>query len=897
VSAAVAELRATLASALSQLAVLESTHIASSSSSSSPSSSSPPSTSIAELSVSRVDLSLQRTPHALFARPFAPSLCAVLAHVTQLSVRHNALTSASVAAIVAAAPHVAVLDVTHNALDSLSPLDRLPLTVLRASHNPLLSPWSLAAVSRLETLALAHCALKGAAVSPAFCGAAVRLRSLDLSANEFDALPSAVSALQTLELLDLSRNRLAELPASLDQCTSLVSISVAHNQLRALPRALATHAELQRRSIRVLLAELPFLHSLAVDGNPLSGASDDNAPRTTDVASLITAAPLPLKSSSGSGVALTAAASAVAAEAKKPAKPIELDPRSAFLPSIDFEVEPFSSMYSEPSKAVIEELSTDTYDYIQFYFNKDHYNFYSTDGKLGPVVVSIRKVLESALAICGGDDTAPVPPGSIGYYRALVRSRKGVERFFIPNTLVDPALIEEALPAAGNVPTGSNGSGNSGSNSSNVTPTLSRESSFTTEQLPRAKSGKKINAKKALEKAESDVGGGGSSGGGSGGGGGGGGSGSGAVSSLLKPSKPLSGAMLTRGLQDLASPLLNDSTFTKVKKADFEKRLVEYENSLIMRGYKFGVLYAAPGQTTEAEILSNRHGSPAFDEFLAFLGNKIQLKGWKKYAGGLDTKSGSTGESAVYTKYAGLEFLFHVANMLPYKEGDEQQLERKRHIGNDVVVIVFQEGDAKLKPDFIRSVFNHIIIIVRPVKLTEEQLQTTIVQPATMPGHQHEPPLNDALLYAEEQQSKATQEAREAIRVRRVTSSDVTVIADASTASSLSGAPSDDGAASADTSPSASLSSSAKQKKKSFRARVIEGKVFYELHVASKLGVGLHRPHLPNPSIFEKGPYFRDFLLTKLINTERSAYKAPGFRTAIERTRRTLLEDLIASVK
>jgi hypothetical protein len=32
-------------------------------------------------------------------------------------------------------------------------------------------------------------------------------------------------------------------------------------------------------------------------------------------------------------------------------------------------------------------------------------------------------------------------------------------------------------------------------------------------------------------------------------------------------------------------------------------------------------------------------GSPNFEEFLTFLGEKIQLKGWNGYAGELDTQS------------------------------------------------------------------------------------------------------------------------------------------------------------------------------------------------------------------------------------------------------------------
>ena len=36
--------------------------------------------------------------------------------------------------------------------------------------------------------------------------------------------------------------------------------------------------------------------------------------------------------------------------------------------------------------------------------------------------------------------------------------------------------------------------------------------------------------------------------------------------------------------------------------------------------------------------------------------------------------------------------MFHVAGFLPYYQHDQQQVERKRHIGNDVVVLVFKEN-------------------------------------------------------------------------------------------------------------------------------------------------------------------------------------------------------------
>jgi hypothetical protein len=58
--------------------------------------------------------------------------------------------------------------------------------------------------------------------------------------------------------------------------------------------------------------------------------------------------------------------------------------------------------------------------------------------------------------------------------------------------------------------------------------------------------------------------------------------------------------------------------------------------------------------------------------------------------------------------------MFHVSTLLPYSVNDKQQLTRKRHIGNDLVTIIFQEpGALPFSPKTIRSHYQHIFIIVR----------------------------------------------------------------------------------------------------------------------------------------------------------------------------------------
>ncbi|KAJ7425270.1 hypothetical protein BTVI_03672 [Pitangus sulphuratus] len=146
----------------------------------------------------------------------------------------------------------------------------------------------------------------------------------------------------------------------------------------------------------------------------------------------------------------------------------------------------------------------------------------------------------------------------------------------------------------------------------------------------------------------------------------------------------------------------------------FEKSPREIFHPEIQKGsvnFKFGVLYAKDGQLTDDEMFSNETGSESFQRFLHLLGDTITLKGWTGYRGGLDTKNDTTGTCSIYTIFQGHEIMFHVSTMLPYSRENKQQVERKRHIGNDIVTIVFQEGEESspaFKPSMIRSHFTLI---------------------------------------------------------------------------------------------------------------------------------------------------------------------------------------------
>ncbi|XP_039250211.2 uncharacterized protein LOC120327908 isoform X7 [Styela clava] len=143
--------------------------------------------------------------------------------------------------------------------------------------------------------------------------------------------------------------------------------------------------------------------------------------------------------------------------------------------------------------------------------------------------------------------------------------------------------------------------------------------------------------------------------------------------------------------------------------------ILQFDEHSVNSANKFGILYQKPNQAKEEEVFGNQEESPAFKEFLEFIGEIVDLQGFKGFRGGLDVQHGHTGDTSVYGKYADKEVMFHVSTMLPYIEGDRQQLQRKRHIGNDIVAIVFQDGETPFVPNMITSHFLHAYIIIQAI--------------------------------------------------------------------------------------------------------------------------------------------------------------------------------------
>ncbi|XP_048648772.1 rap1 GTPase-activating protein 2 isoform X1 [Marmota marmota marmota] len=255
---------------------------------------------------------------------------------------------------------------------------------------------------------------------------------------------------------------------------------------------------------------------------------------------------------------------------------------------------------------------------------------------------------------------------------------------------------------------------------------------------------------------------------------------------------PLAGLSKLPSVPQIAKAFCDDAVGLKFNPVLYPKAsqmIVSYDEHDVNNTFKFGVIYQKARQTLEEELFGNNEESPAFKEFLDLLGDTITLQDFKGFRGGLDVTHGQTGVESVYTTFRDREIMFHVSTKLPFTEGDAQQLQRKRHIGNDIVAIIFQEENTPFVPDMIASNFLHAYIVVQ----------------VESPGTE---------------------------------------------------------------TPS------------------------YKVSVTAREDVPAFGPPLPSPPVFQKGPEFREFLLTKLTNAENACCKSDKFAKLEDRTRAALLDNL-----
>ncbi|XP_078133873.1 tuberin isoform X2 [Sander vitreus] len=134
--------------------------------------------------------------------------------------------------------------------------------------------------------------------------------------------------------------------------------------------------------------------------------------------------------------------------------------------------------------------------------------------------------------------------------------------------------------------------------------------------------------------------------------------------------------------------------------------------------HKIGVVFVGAGQVNnEVAILSNEYGSNRYAAFLTGLGKLIHLKDCDPdqiFLGGLD-QYGDDGEFTYCWHDDIMQAIFHIATLMPNKESDKGCCNKKRHIGNDFVMVVYNDSGEEYNLGTIKGQFNFVEVIIKPL--------------------------------------------------------------------------------------------------------------------------------------------------------------------------------------
>ncbi|KAM6972242.1 LOW QUALITY PROTEIN: tuberin [Aplochiton taeniatus] len=134
--------------------------------------------------------------------------------------------------------------------------------------------------------------------------------------------------------------------------------------------------------------------------------------------------------------------------------------------------------------------------------------------------------------------------------------------------------------------------------------------------------------------------------------------------------------------------------------------------------HKIGVVFVGAGQVSnEVSILSNEYGSNRYAAFLTGLGRLIHLKDCDPdqiFLGGLD-RHGDDGEFTYCWHDDIMQAIFHIATLMPNRESDKGCCNKKRHIGNDFVMVVYNDSAEDYKLGTIKGQFNFVEVIIKPL--------------------------------------------------------------------------------------------------------------------------------------------------------------------------------------
>ncbi|OCT55024.1 hypothetical protein CLCR_02714 [Cladophialophora carrionii] len=160
-----------------------------------------------------------------------------------------------------------------------------------------------------------------------------------------------------------------------------------------------------------------------------------------------------------------------------------------------------------------------------------------------------------------------------------------------------------------------------------------------------------------------------------------------------------------------------------------QRALEGFDRIPTVTSHKFGVLFIDEGQTDESEYLPNTGGSADFERLLEGLGYVVSLEPPLQFKPqGLEYPR--DGEHTIAWRDRVEEIIYFVPTMMPNDvEEDPQCINKKAHVGNCHVNIIFNRSGLDWDMNNLKSQLNYVNIVIRPACRSRE-----VKDPDFLPG-------------------------------------------------------------------------------------------------------------------------------------------------------------------
>ncbi|KAF2229373.1 hypothetical protein EV356DRAFT_389175 [Viridothelium virens] len=168
-------------------------------------------------------------------------------------------------------------------------------------------------------------------------------------------------------------------------------------------------------------------------------------------------------------------------------------------------------------------------------------------------------------------------------------------------------------------------------------------------------------------------------------------------------------SMLSHGSTAGQPILLQDEEY-------INRALSTFDRIPALDSHKIGVIYMDVGQTAERDILANTGGAADYNAFLNGLGTLTRLRGSTLNMHGLDRSTDTDGIYTYCWRDRVTEIIYHVTTLMPnYPLDDPRHYQKKMHVGNDFVNIIWNASGRRFHPEStIPSQLTTVYIVITP---------------------------------------------------------------------------------------------------------------------------------------------------------------------------------------